>query len=124
MKNTCLILIAHSSKEASWQKHLIKIVSKLEGKLKGQVLLAYLNPGRPTLQEVVNKLIRNEVKKICILPLFMGPGKHTNKDIPNEVREIKRRYKDLTIKLLPAIGNDPVFVSAIINLAKTHLNKI
>ena len=51
----------------------------------------------------------HRVEDFKILPLFMAGGGHVDRDIPKQIAEIKEKFTDLNIDLLPPIGENKAF---------------
>lgn len=108
MDNSCLILLAHGSKDPKWSRSFETLV----GTCQGRSILAYMDFMKPSLFSVVEKLKNHNVNEIKILPLFMSGGGHIDKDIPEQVKELKAKYPSLDFKVLPPIGEHQKLISS------------
>lgn len=73
------------------------------------VRTAYLESMRPSLNEAVTKLRSSGVKRITIVPLFIGSGAHIKNDIPKLVGS----HPGIKIVIEPPIGEQPRVIEAI-----------
>lgn len=96
-----LVLIAHGSKDSKWSKSFESLV---DGCSDINLHLAYMDFMEPSLFSVVNELQKKGIKNIKILPLFMSGGGHVDKDIPEQVKELKAKYADINFEVLSPIG--------------------
>ena len=106
-----IVLFAHGSRESEWARpfqHLADALSK-----NGPVELAYLEFMKPSLEEAIAALARDGVTTIRVVPVFLGQGGHVKEDLPKLVAAAQRKHVALTIKLEPAIGEQPSVIEAI-----------
>ncbi len=110
MENNAIVLLAHGSPDSRWKKSLNKTVLKFK-KIFGEnkINACFLNFNKPSFKDIVKKLNAKNIKRIKILPLFLGSGGHIEKDIPKLVLSVKKEYAKLKIEMLPSIGQSPAF---------------
>jgi len=104
---TCLVLLAHGSRDSRWRYPFEQIYLKMRRELGDGVKLAYMEFVKPTLFEVADECIRERLTKLRILPLFMAAGAHLATDVPDQVQQLLERYPMLEVEILPPIGEDP-----------------
>ena len=122
MKDVCLILIAHGSRSPQWREPFENLIEELKGDFgKDRVYIAYMQLASPTLEESLINVSSKGFKNIKILPLFMAMGEHARKDIPEQIKEISLKIKNLNIQLMPPIGEDPEFFKLIKEIIKKKL---
>ena len=120
---SCLVLIAHGSKDPLWCKPFERIVNKVKkGLPQNAVRLAYLELALPSISEVIKDLARENITDIKLLPLFMAIGSHVNRDIKELVLKTRRKLPNLKIKILPPIGKHPEVSSLICEIIKGYSN--
>ena len=106
-ERTCLILLAHGSRDPRWQEPFERLFFCMRQELKDDVKLAYMEFVEPTLSTIAGQCAKNGVGKLRVLPIFMAAGAHLATDVPEEVRKIKKRHPQLEVEVLPPIGEDP-----------------
>lgn len=74
--------------------------------------LAYLEPARPTFQDVVAQLAEAGVNDVVVAPVFFARGSHVKKDLPALVAEAAARY-GIRFRVLPTIGEVDSLLEAI-----------
>ena len=110
MNNTCLVLLAHGSKNPEWALPFRKLTADLRGDLGDQaVYLCFMENAEPGLMTVAREIMQTRVRKYRILPLFMAKGAHFFEDIPAEMAKVKEAFPELESELLEPIGLHPLF---------------
>ena len=118
-KSIRLILLAQCSRDPRWQKPFLTFQKQLSDALgEKSVGLAYLESAKPSLQDVANQAFADAVDDLLILPMFLALGGDTEQEIPRQVVLVKERFPDLSVVLLPPIGEYPTVAEAIITVAK------
>jgi sirohydrochlorin cobaltochelatase len=76
-----------------------------------RVRLAYMEFVGPTLVDAAAEAARDGVGILRVLPLFLSAGAHVATDVPAQADEARARHPNLTVEVLPPIGEDPRFES-------------
>lgn len=96
-KDDNIVLVCHGSKNTNMEiyKPLKKVflekgyknlyIGTLEGKIKKE--------------DIINQLLRNDVKNITLIPIFMLPGKHIEEDVFGEINSWKSSIMKSYIKV-------------------------
>ncbi|MEK7298708.1 MAG: CbiX/SirB N-terminal domain-containing protein [Candidatus Margulisiibacteriota bacterium] len=121
-KNRCLILIVHGSRDPRWCYPFESHTKSLQMDCGAtSVKLAYMEIARPTLLEAATAAVNEGATEVFVLPLFMAGGGHVDHDIPVLVDEVGKTFPELSVLMLPAIGEHPAVVRAIKDIAKDLL---
>jgi sirohydrochlorin cobaltochelatase len=121
---TVLVLFAHGSPDPRWREPFVRLQESLERELgPGRVWLAYMEFARPSLLDVVKFLRGRGIRKVRLLPLFMSAGGHVAADIPRQTAEALEVYRDMTIQVLPPVGEHPVLTEALHAIAREALTR-
>ncbi|WP_428024449.1 sirohydrochlorin chelatase [Arcobacter sp.] len=102
-----LILIAHGSKKEKSNQEFRDLVEKvidLNSHKYKKIEPAFLEFVEPSIEEIVEKLVSQNINSITFYPYFLNSGKHVSTDIPNIVNSLKNRYKDVEFKIVPHFG--------------------
>jgi sirohydrochlorin cobaltochelatase len=119
MTNSCLILLAHGSKNPQWAKPFEKLVCELKHEVgDGKVFLCFMENAEPSMHQVAKGLAENGTRHLRILPLFMATGNHLQQDIPAQVAAVRTELPELTVELLPPVGEHPLFLELMHKLAR------
>ena len=111
--SSAIVLFAHGSRDREWSRPLEHLADTLRKKVGGPVELAYLELMQPSLDEAIAALARDGVNSVRVVPVFLGQGAHVKEDLPKLVAAAQRKHAALTIKLEPAIGEQPSVIEAI-----------
>ena len=104
-----IVLFAHGSRDRDWARPFRQLADTL--RKSGPVELAFLEFMQPSLEEAIASLARDGVQEIRVVPVFLGQGGHLKEDLPKLVAKAQR--KGLSIRLEPAIGEQPSVIEAI-----------
>ncbi len=122
MKRSCLVLLAHGSRNAKWSGTLDTALDPLRDEFgRERVYLAYLQMARPTLSDVVRTVAAEGARTIRILPLMISEGNHLQEDVPSEVEALVEEYPSISIEVLPPIGKHPLFQEMMRRLVRESL---
>lgn len=111
--NEGIVVLGHgSSSEVDAANEFLTVLAALIREKTGAQRLetAYLNrrSQRQGLKEAVEKLVAAGAKTVVVAPVFLTCGQHVQKDIPEEIEDLKRFYGgEVDFRLAPCIGPDP-----------------
>jgi len=106
-----IVLFAHGSRDRDWARPFEQLADTL--RKNGPVALAYLEFMSPPLEEAIGALARDGVTTIRVVPVFLGQGGHVKEDLPKLVAAAEKKHAGVTIRLEPAIGEQPSVIEAI-----------
>ena len=106
-----IVLFAHGSREPEWAKPFERIARQLSGQ--HVVQLAYLEQMKPSLEEAVAALASRGIKRVRIVPVFLGAGGHIREDLPKLAAAARARHAGVEIVLETAIGERQEITDAI-----------
>lgn len=113
-----LVLFAHGSADPQWRasfESLEHAVRRARGD--GAVRLCYMEFCAPTLLDAAAEAVRDGIRTLQILPLFMAGGAHLSRDLPAQAERVRERYPDLQVEVLPPVGEDPRFQALLLDRA-------
>ena len=122
-KTSCLVLLAHGSKDPRWREPFEKMFLRSR-KNSDRVKLAYMEFSSPTLLEVAEECRANGIETIRVLPLFMAAGAHLATDIPEQAAQIRAKFQDMQVEVMPPIGEDPRVSSLLGRIIQEQLERI
>lgn len=79
---------------------------------------AFLEGGRPDLQEAVEGLTARGVKSVVVIPYFLTLGLHLQRDLPRLIRAIESVHPGLSIDVTPPLDGHPAMIDALLDRAK------
>ncbi len=117
-KNELLLLVAHGSRDEGWSNAFQTMTLKAQS-LNREVDLAFMELSSPSIEEVIaNAVTHKGITQIQVLPLFLAVGKHLKHDIPEILDTLAHKF-NITINLLPPIGEHPLLHQALAEIAQT-----
>ncbi|OWZ82980.1 sirohydrochlorin chelatase [Natranaerobius trueperi] len=105
------IILGHGSRNPEANKVLRSISDMFESETKESASYAYLQFEEPDLETVIDKIYSSNISTITVIPLFLYPGIHIKKDVPEKIIKIKEKYPNLTIRLADPIGADSTLIA-------------
>ena len=122
MPDSCIILLAHGSKNPQWTAPFRQLCADLRKDLgEHAVHLGFMENAEPGLLAVAREVMQTPVRKCRFLPLFMAKGAHFYEDIPQQIAEINKAFPELETELLEPIGLHPLFLELMRKVIKLHL---
>jgi sirohydrochlorin cobaltochelatase len=78
-----------------------------------RIVLAFLDLMQPSLPACAASLHGEGVRRLRVVPVFLGAGGHLKEDLPKLVATILTSYPDMEIAVEPPIGEQPEVIGAI-----------
>ena len=113
-----VIVFAHGSRDALWREPVEAVaarVRELDPSL--AVACAYLEITQPDLIEAATQLIAGGARRVSVLPLFIGVGKHARQDLPALIGHLREAHPLVLFEMRAAVGEDPAMIEAMARLA-------
>jgi sirohydrochlorin ferrochelatase len=85
------------------------------------VRAAFLELGHPSLEEAADLLVAQGVDRIAVIPYFLTPGTHLERDLPALMDRISNKYKDIQIVSTASLDGHPGLVQILTDRARTAL---
>ncbi|MDP1808762.1 MAG: precorrin-8X methylmutase [Actinomycetota bacterium] len=106
MLDTGIILVGHGSRVRGAEHVLPELAAMLSRASGGPVDYAYMQFAQPTLAETIDKVVKQPLAKIILLPVFISNGQHVTSDIPMALKPLCDRYKSISFLLGEPLGPD------------------
>jgi sirohydrochlorin ferrochelatase len=107
---TAAVVIAHGSRaEAANEAHRA-VCAALAERTGGTVAAAFLELAEPSLDAAVAGLVASGTERIVVLPFFLYPGRHIQRDIPALVEAARAANPTVEITIGPLFGADPAVI--------------
>jgi len=127
---TGIIVFAHGSRIEAANEAVRAVAADLaRGGEYPIVEAAFLELGTPGLEEAADLLVSRGVERIIIIPYFLTPGLHLERDLPPIVDRILNKHKDLHVLVTASLDGHPGMVQMLTDRARgvllspTHSNK-
>ena len=121
---TAIIVFAHgSSIEAA--NHRVRLVAQGLQERGGYkyVEAAFLEMAKPDLPSVVDCLVLAGVRKFAVLPYFLTPGVHLQRDLPRIVAQLLSIHEGVEIQIAPPLDGHPALGQILDDRAKEALGE-
>jgi sirohydrochlorin cobaltochelatase len=103
-----IILVGHGSRDPLWRGPIEAVAARLaSARPHLPARCAYLELQRPDIATAAADLLRCGARHICLVPMFLGTGKHAREDLPRLVDDLRTTYPGAVFTLQPPVGEDP-----------------
>ncbi|MBN1292704.1 MAG: CbiX/SirB N-terminal domain-containing protein [Candidatus Latescibacteria bacterium] len=102
-----LLLVAHGSRKKESAEEISGLKQKLRDLSHGEfdvVDHAFLQKASPKFDEKMQEFVSNGISDIMVLPYFLATGSHVASDIPRVIFDIRQKFPNVKIRMLPHIG--------------------
>jgi len=114
-----VILLAHGSRDPLWAKTFEAFTKNARAK-HSNTTLAYMELCTPSLEQEIDKGVKNGYHHISILPLFLARGKHLRYDVPKLLKQYELKH-NIVIKLLAPLGEQAELATAVELFIDRHI---
>lgn len=102
-----VVILAHGSRRQESDiilDSLAKKVTKMAGSQ--PIVSAFLQFSERSLDKAVESLVKDGVKRITVVPMFLFDGVHVTEDIPEALAVIEGQYPEISIRMSRHLGDD------------------
>jgi len=108
VNKTCLILIGHGSKLPHNRESLEKLAEILRKRSSfDMVEICFMVRNKPAIPEALEKVVKQGVAKVVLVPTFLAHGVHTKYEIP-EILKTKQKELGLKAQGIEIIYGEPL----------------
>jgi sirohydrochlorin ferrochelatase len=120
-QKTGILFIAHGSPREKSNEEFILLAKKFESHINDQLVQpAFLECASPNISDGFDLLKEKKIKKIIILPYFLGNGKHTTIDIPKIIEAKSKEFPDIELSFQKPIGDHPMMIDYLSKVIKLN----
>jgi len=83
-----------------------------------RVEAAFLELGQPDLPGAVADMAAGGVSRVVVIPYFVMPGLHLERDLPRIVEGISREHPGLEIEVTPPLDGHPAITEILLDRAR------
>jgi len=113
-----VIVFAHGSRDPLWRGPVEAVAQAIrQADAETRVATAYLELCTPDLPTAAGQLVAEGVRRVRVLPLFFGMGKHAREDLPLLMQQLRATHPGVDFELLPAAGEDPRLTALLARIA-------
>lgn len=119
-----VVVFAHGSR-VEQANEAVRTVARELARAGGfeHVEAAFLELGEPDLPAAVARLAAAGVSRVVVIPYFVTPGLHLERDLPRIVGGISRTYQDLDLQVTPPLDGHPGMAQILLDRARAALSK-
>ena len=119
---TAIIVFAHGSRIEPANQAVRTVAADL-ARAGGYPIVeaAFLELGTPSLEEAADLLVAQGVERIVIIPYFLTPGTHLERDLPAIVQRILKKHQDIQVIDTASLDGHPGLVQILAERARTVL---
>jgi len=119
-----IILFAHGSRDPLWHKPIQAVAERITQRSPNTIVrCAYLELTEPDLPHVAKSLVAEGANSLCVVPMFLGVGRHAREDLPELIQALKVEHPTVTITCQPAVGEQNALLDLLAEIALGHLNE-
>jgi sirohydrochlorin cobaltochelatase len=114
-----VVLFGHGSRDPLWRGPIEAVAARVAA-AEPQLLVrcAYLELEAPTLPACVAELSAAGVRRVTVVPMFLGTGRHAREDLPRILAAIRAEHPDVVMQLQPAVGEDARVLALLADIAR------
>jgi sirohydrochlorin cobaltochelatase len=113
-----IILFAHGSRDPLWHKPIQAVAERITQRSPDTVVrCAYLELTEPDLPQVANALVSEGATSLCVVPMFLGVGRHAREDLPELINALKASHPTVDIQCQPAVGEQSALIELLAEIA-------
>ncbi|MBX3269149.1 MAG: hypothetical protein KF729_02740 [Sandaracinaceae bacterium] len=108
-----VLLVDHGSRSAAANRVVEDVACALRERYGAYVAVAHMELAPPTVAEAVATCVAAGATHVVAVPYFLGPGRHTTRDLPRLVGEAVAGHPGLTYELADPFGADARIVALV-----------
>ena len=113
-----IILFAHGSRDPLWHKPIQAVAERIGQRSPSTVVrCAYLELTEPDLPHVANALVAEGATRLCVVPMFLGVGRHAREDLPTLITALQAAHPTVDISCQPAVGEQNSLLDLLADIA-------
>ena len=120
---TGLIVFAHGSRVEEANEAVRRLVDTMRPQFPAvRVEAAFLELGRPDLPDAARQLWSEGIRRITVVPYFLTPGIHLQRDLPGIIDDLERELAGITIQVTDSLDGHPGLLQAVVERARSAQN--
>jgi sirohydrochlorin ferrochelatase len=122
--DTAIIVFAHGSRIEAANVAVLDAARQL-AQAGGYPIVqaAFLELGQPDLPSAVRSLAAQGCRRFVVVPYFLTPGLHLDRDLPRLILDISNEYSNLEIFVTDSLDGHPGLVAALRDRSDEALKK-
>ena len=110
-----ILLVDHGSQLPEANHVLDRIADALRTRLPQVVVeVAHMELAEPSLATGLARCAERGARDVVVCPYFLGPGRHTSRDIPRLVERARAAHPALSVRIAAPLGFDERIVDVLL----------
>ncbi len=110
-----ILLVDHGSQLDAANALLDEIADAVRRRRRDAIVeVAHMELAKPSLAEGLARCAARGAREVVVCPYFLGPGRHTSRDIPRLVDDARAAHPDLRISVADPLGFDERLVDLVL----------
>ena len=109
-----ILLVDHGSQLDAANALLDEIADGVRRRRDAIVEVAHMELAKPSLAEGLARCAARGAREVVVCPYFLGPGRHTSRDIPRLVEEARAAHPGLRVSVAEPLGFDERLVDLVL----------
>lgn len=111
-----ILLIDHGSRRAEANALLDDVADQVRKRTPESIVeVAHLEITEPDIAQGIDACVKRGATQIVVHPFFLGPGRHTSKDIPEQVECAARKHSNVRIRISEPLGGHDALIDVILD---------
>jgi sirohydrochlorin ferrochelatase len=110
-----ILLVDHGSQHTEANRVLDRIADALRARVPEAVVeVAHMELAEPSLAAGLARCAERGAREVVVCPYFLGPGRHTSRDIPQLVDQARTAHPALRVRIAAPLGFDERIVDVLL----------
>jgi sirohydrochlorin ferrochelatase len=110
-----VLLVDHGSRREEANAQLDALAERVRARLPDRfVQVAHMELAEPSIAQGIDACVAAGAEEVVVHPYFLGPGRHTRRDIPRLVAEAVARHPGLRVALSEPLGLHDKLVDVVV----------
>ena len=110
-----ILLVDHGSQLPEANRVLDRIADAVRARLPGAIVeVAHMELAEPSLAAGLARCAERGASEVVVCPYFLGPGRHTSRDIPQLVAQACAAHPALRVRVAAPLGFDERIVDVLL----------
>ena len=113
-----ILLVDHGSRKEEANAQLEAVAEAVRRRADdARVRVAHLELAEPSIGDAIEACAAEGVTDLVLVPWFLGPGRHTTHDIPEQAATAARRHPALRLRIAEPLGLHDKLVDVVLERA-------
>jgi sirohydrochlorin ferrochelatase len=120
--STAVILLGHGSRAPEARQYFLDLADGVRAPSGSDfVEAAFLELCGPSFPETVAACVDRGARRVVVVPVFLHPGRHLQRDVPRLIEEARQAHAGLEVTLAPHLGAHPAVTTLVADLVRAAL---